>query len=370
MNRIVFSTFLVHARRVGFASLALLSAFTPAAAAGEWGPQAAADYLDRRADWWLRWDSADRGNGTACLSCHTAVPFALGRSALGQRVGDSEALRRMLAGVAQRVANWDKIVSDESNGGYSPFYDDERKPGALGTESVLNALVLVNDDVGRGRPLSTAARSALGHMWEQQEATGDWPWLEFGLRPWEKDGQFYGAALAAFTVNAAGANYREEPTVRPKVAALTNYLATHFANETLHNRAIAAWAACKLPGAMPDAAANQLVAELRAAQEPDGGWSLAKMGGAGAQAWKPFGVFPSGATSDGYATAIAVLALRGAGVAADDPALHRGVTWLRANQQDGTWPATYVNKSRDPQSDVGKFFRDAATGFAALALAE
>ena len=94
------------------------------------------------------------------------------------------------------------------------------------------------------------------------------------------------------------------------------------------------------------------------------------MGGAGPRAWKPFGVFPPGTTSDGYATAIAVLALRGGGVAADDPALRRGVTWLRANQRDGTWPVTYVNTARDPQSDVGKFFRDAATGFAVLALAD
>jgi squalene-hopene/tetraprenyl-beta-curcumene cyclase len=369
MNRPFFSS-LVPAKCVGIASLALLAAVTPAAVAGDWSPQAAADYLDGRADWWLRWDAAARGNGTACLSCHTAVPFALGRSALGRRVGESEARGRMVAGVARRVANWDKIVSDGSNGGYAPFYGHDRKRSAVATESVLNALVLVDADVRGGRPLGEAARSALRHVWEQQEETGDWPWLEFGLRPWEKDGRFYGAALAAFAVNAAGATYREEPGVGPKVAALTTYLATHFAGETLHDRAFAAWAAGRLPGAVPDAAAQRLLAELRTAQTPDGGWSLATMGGAGPRAWKPFGVFPPGTTSDGYATAIAVLALRGGGVAADDPALRRGVTWLRANQRDGTWPATYVNKARDPQSDVGKFFRDAATGFAVLALAD
>lgn len=369
MNRTLLPSFGVPTRVIGITVLALLATVTPSVRADEWNPKAAADYLDGRADWWLRWDSAARGNGTACLSCHTAVPFALGRAALARSLGESEAQRRMLAGVAQRVANWDKIVGAGSKGVYSPFYGGERKRSALATEAVLNALVLVNADVRSGRPMSEPAKAALGHLWEHQEDTGDWPWLEFGLRPWEKDGRFYGAALAAFAVNAAGTDYRAAPGVRPKVAALTNYLATHFAGETLHNRAIAVWTAGPLPGAVPDAAAKQLVSDLRTAQMPDGGWSLATMGGLGSRGWKAFGVFPAGATSDGYATAIAVLALRG-GVAADDAVLRRGVTWLRANQQDGTWPATYVNRARDPQSDVGKFFRDAATGFAALALAD
>jgi hypothetical protein len=33
-------------------------------------------------------------------------------------------------------------------------------------------------------------------------------------------------------------------------------------------------------------------------------------------------------------------------------------------------PASYPNRSRDPQSDVGKFMRDAATAFAVLALTD
>ena len=157
MYRRFFSS-LVPAKCVGIVSLALLTAVTPATIAGDWSPQTAADYLDGRADWWLRWDTAARGNGTACLSCHTAVPFALGRSALGRRVGESEAQRRMVAGVARRVANWDKIVSDGSDGGYAPFYGGDRKRSAVATESVLNALVLVDADVRSGRPLGEAAR--------------------------------------------------------------------------------------------------------------------------------------------------------------------------------------------------------------------
>jgi hypothetical protein len=34
----------------------------------------------------------------------------------------------------------------------------------------------------------------------------------------------------------------------------------------------------------------------------------------------------------------------------------------------GQWPASSVNKERDPTSDTGRFMADAATGFAVLAL--
>src|SRR5688572_12695649 len=53
-----------------------------------WDPQAAAKYLDERAAWWLDWSGAARGQGTACVSCHTAVPFALARPALGKLLGE------------------------------------------------------------------------------------------------------------------------------------------------------------------------------------------------------------------------------------------------------------------------------------------
>src|SRR5712664_1942509 len=55
-----------------------------------WNPAAAAKYLDSRADWWLHWSSSARGQGTACISCHTTLPFALARPALAARLGETE----------------------------------------------------------------------------------------------------------------------------------------------------------------------------------------------------------------------------------------------------------------------------------------
>jgi squalene-hopene/tetraprenyl-beta-curcumene cyclase len=74
--------------------------------------------------------------------------------------------------------------------------------------------------------------------------------------------------------------------------------------------------------------------------------------------------------SDGYATALATLALQAAGVPASDPRLVKGLDWLRRHQDkvSGRWPAVSPNKERDPESDIGKFMSDAATAYAVLSL--
>jgi squalene-hopene/tetraprenyl-beta-curcumene cyclase len=348
------------------------------AAAPAWNPRATAKYLDGRADWWLGWSGAARGQGTACLSCHTAMPFALARPALGEHLGEKEASpaeKRLLASLKKRVDNWDRIVADSSSdkNPFLPFYAKHMKPPSLGTESVLNALVLVNHDARRGSgSLGAETRKALTHLWEQQQENGAWRWLDFGLNPWEKDGGYYGASLAAVAVGTAGKSYYTRPDVQPKVAALKKFLQTQSSGQPLHHRVVSLWASSRLPGALTDQDKKKLVDEVLGAQEADGGWSLSKLGmkRTGKGDWKAHGVYPEGEASDGYATGLVVLALKRAPLAADDPKLHKGIAWLVTRQKEGTWPASYLNKQRDPQSNPGKFMRDAATAFAVLALTE
>src|SRR4051812_33017146 len=76
-----------------------------------WSPKAAATYLDGRAKEWLNWSGAARGQGTVCLSCHTAMPIALARAALAERLGEKTpgpVEKALLDNVKKRVANWNK----------------------------------------------------------------------------------------------------------------------------------------------------------------------------------------------------------------------------------------------------------------------
>src|SRR5580693_9881223 len=53
-----------------------------------WNPQAAASYLDTRIDWWQHWPNSQRDHNTSCVSCHTAVPYALARPRLRMVMGE------------------------------------------------------------------------------------------------------------------------------------------------------------------------------------------------------------------------------------------------------------------------------------------
>src|SRR5438128_9555690 len=70
----------------------LVAARTPRAyeSSPSWNSRAAAAYLDGRLDWWLHWPNAARDHDTSCVSCHTAVPYALARPALHAALGDHD----------------------------------------------------------------------------------------------------------------------------------------------------------------------------------------------------------------------------------------------------------------------------------------
>src|SRR5262249_3849209 len=245
--------------------------------AGTWDQKAAASYLDRRQNWWMEWPRAQRDHQTFCVSCHTAVPYALSRpslrKALEERPASSNA-RRLLDNVTRRVRLWKEVA---------PFYTDAdrgvyKTVESRGTESVLNALILASRDAQDGQ-LSADTRTALENMWAEQLSTGDnkgaWRWLRFNNEPWEADdSDFYGATLAAVAVGTAPGNYRARPEVQTNIRMLSDYLNRKRASQTVLNRAVLLWAAARLPGLLDPERKRAIVAELLRKQQADGGWSL------------------------------------------------------------------------------------------------
>ena len=340
-----------------------------AAAAQAWDKAAAAKYLDSRQAWWQDWPHAQKDHGTVCVSCHTQVPYALARPALRGALGESKISdpeRAMLDSIIKRVNLGTEATT---------FYTDaEHGPGktkeARNAEGVNNALILVSYDAHAGH-LQAVTRKAFDAMWSTQEQTGPkagaWFWQNFHFSPWEApESEYYGAAMAAVAIGIAPDNYRGDPKIQGNLTLLRGYLHREAPTRPLINRVALLWASSKLPGLMTGQEREALAKELQAKQHPDGGWSLTDLGQG---TWKRHDDTPFDLRSDGYATGLIVLALEENGLG-KTPESQKGLAWILANQNktEGLWPAWSVNVKRDPNSDVGKFMSDAATGFSVLAL--
>jgi squalene-hopene/tetraprenyl-beta-curcumene cyclase len=339
-------------------------------------------YLDARQEAWAGFARAGRGEGAdriTCVSCHTGIGYALARPALGAYAegpggAPAAAEARTRAATHLRVAHWSELDSPRFELMYDS--DDQKKVESRGTEAVLNALVLARGDatLGRTEP-SAATRAALGHLWATQtiagSTSGSWDWLNFGLEPWESPrSRAFGAALAAIAVGTAPgylANPRDAASARG-VRELGDYLRRRFPKENLHNRVWIVLASTAIADRLSDDQKRQVLDQLRALQQADGGWALAPLGD-----YTRVDGTEQATDSDGYATGLAlhVLLRHERPTVATEPALARGLAWVRSHQQaDGSWPGRSVNKERDPTTFAGKLMTDAATAFCAWVLVE
>jgi len=352
---------------LGIAAGLLATEHHPRPRSADFDARSAANYLDSRITCWRGWQNARRDHGTYCVSCHTALPFVLARPALRSALGESQPSdgeRKVIDDVVTRVRLWREI---------EPFYPDQtvglpKTSESRGTESVLNALILSRRDAATGT-LSDDARQAFANMWALQFRSGDlkgaWAWLNFKYEPWESTGStFFGATLAAIAVGGAPSGYAADSAVRDRVEALRAFI-QHTADTThLFNRTMALWASGELAGTLTAAQRQSIVDALFAAQRTDGGWATATLG-----PWKRRDATPLDSASDGYATALALIALERGGIARDEQHVRAGRMWLVQHQDaSGSWRASSVNKSRDPATDIGKFMSDAATAYAVIAL--
>lgn len=333
-----------------------------------WDAKAAAKYLDGRAEWWATWPNAARDRGTYCMSCHTTLPYALARPAIRGALGEtapSVTEGKILDNLLTRARNWREI---------EPWYPDQTRgipktSESRAIESVMNALLLVRRDAAAGH-LSDDARTALGVMWKLQMKTGPqngaWTWLNFNYEPWESpNSPYFGASLAALAVGSAPESYAAAPEIEENVKALRGYFTREHDKVALLNQLMGIWASGHMSGLLTAQQRQATIDATFALQQADGGWSTTSLG-----TYTRVDNTANDTRTDGYATALATLALQEAGVPGTDPHIVKGLDWLRRNQDraTGRWMATSLNKNRDPESDPGKFMSDAATAYAVLAL--
>ena len=314
----------------------------------DWSPKLAAQYLDARQKEWFAWPQAASPDGP-CVSCHTGLSYLLARPVLRRVLGEPQPTSYE-TGLIERL---------RSKAGAKPA-------GALqGVETVFAALFLAGQD-------GATTQRTFEQLWSLQigegKSKGAWPWYDANLDPWETPAsQFYGSALAALAIGTAPVQYRSAPEAQQHIHALADFLQSGLADQPGHSRLALLWASTKLPGILTEAAARSLIAEVVQKQQPDGGWTLESLG--------PWPAHPEAMVStgsDSYATGFAAYVLLKAGVAPSQPALVRAWEWLKSHQdrQSGAWSAVSMNKRYPAGSMQEHFLQDAATAFAALALAE
>lgn len=324
---------------------------------------AASRYLDGRMTSWMN-ATPQVGNNFACaMTCHTALPFAASRSALGAGDEAAMALGAHLDVRVHSVAHWKDAI---------PFYgargsDTARK--SLGSEAVLNAaaeaLLAAN-----GVEKAASVQPAMERMWEAQRADGGFDWLDFGLAPWENGDEIIGASFAARAVGAlppAVRGHYEEQTARLSAFVRGRLFEDPDGAAPVLRQSVSLFAAAsvlEVSASLDDllsAQQKRVVADaLVRAASSDGGYS-----------WSGLRVVPArdarGASSDALPTAIAALALRASPSDSTEQAATKAKEWLAGRQAaDGSFPSRSPNRDR-PFSHL--VMTDAATAYAALALA-
>lgn len=296
----------------------------------------AAAFLDSASVHWTR--------ERKCGSCHTNIPYLMARAALHEKGEASPGYREVRGFFENRVARWDSGKKEDR-----PRWD---------TEVVATAVALAFDDAQHGPKLHPLTRQALDRMWTVQRKDGAWDWLKCNWPPMEHD-DYFGAVFAALGVGIAPEDYARTPNAQAGLARLRDYLKRTPAPD-LHHKAFLLWASLKIDGLMSPEEQQATLKELRSRQRADGGWNLPSLGD-----WKrrDDSANDKNAPSDGYATGLGVYVLRQAGVPASDPAVSRGVAWLKANQRaSGRWFTFSLN------NDKAHYITHAGSGFAILAL--
>jgi len=366
-------------------------------AANSWDRDSAAKYLDERMDFWFTKAKKLRTgeSQTACVSCHTTIPYMLARPALRQAMRVNTATPQELSILDEAKRRVDSYADHE------PLYDfnEDKKVQSRGTEAVLNALILTGADIGQSRAgeapaepraLSGSAQKALQRLWQTQRPDGKWDWLDFGLEPFETvDGAYQGATLAAWAGGMAQSSSKTTTGIeKTGIDKLRGYLKSNYASQRLFNKVWMLLASARLKDLLTEEQRQALIREIQSKQREDGGWALESLG-----AWRwnqtaaPFrapGKVDASllAQSDGYATGLIVYALRQSGLPGNHPAVSKGLQWLRTNQHDVSvkdhawpaWRAHSLNVDREQGGDKGEpwrrmFMSDLATAFAVLALA-
>jgi len=307
-----------------------------------------------RAEQYLR-DGAVAWKGSkGCISCHTTGLYQTIRPSLTPHLG--KPLDEMRAFFVEELRSFQTSKSEE--------LQKSTKPAQV----IYLAAGLAEWDAHVQKTLSPETSEALALMFAIQRDNGTWGSLDC-WPPFESDAFHLATVAAQAAATAPGwlKNLKQSPQLTG-VTRLRQYL-RETAPPHDYGRTLLLWAAARMPDLLPATRRAELLSMLRKHQQTDGGWSIRTFSepekwGGGNRAAK-LRDEPNFATpaSDGHMTGLALIVLREAGIPATDPALQRGVQWLKTNQREsGRWWTRSLN------TDTYHYITYSGTAYPRLAL--
>jgi squalene-hopene/tetraprenyl-beta-curcumene cyclase len=312
-------------------------------------PRLAVDYMEEGA---IAWTAEGQ-----CVACHTNGSYMVVRPLLTPQLGaPQQALRDFFI----------KTLKDAL-----ALPPDKMATQVEATQMVYVAAGLAIWDAHVLHRLSPETVEAMRVMFQLQRPAGDWSVGDDDNNPPLESSSYQLATVAARAVaNAPGwlAAQRGTP-MAAQVDLMRRFLREPHKLQGDYDRTDLLWTASEFPGLIDPAKKQELVQMILAHQQIDGGWSIRTFAtpeewGKGNRAAKlhaePEFLFPQ---SDGHMTGLAIIALRKAGVPANDPRIQRGVEWLRTNQRaSGRWWTRSLNR------DGWQFISYSGTAYPLLAL--
>lgn len=292
-----------------------------------------------------------------CVSCHTNGIYMTVMPALASSLGKpSDATREFFLETLKTMSAEPKVKLRQST-----------KPAQV----IYLAAGLAEWDANITKQLSAETDQALSLMLGIQDDKGTWGSLDC-WPPYESDA-FHEATVAAMAVaTAPGWLQKLAETKNEKLLASVEKLKTYLRTETPphdYGRVLLLWANSRMKGLLDDAKPRELIDMLAKHQRDDGGWSIRTFAapeswgkGNRAEKLKAESEFAN-PLSDGHMTGLAIIVLREAGVAANEPRLQKGISWLSTNQREsGRWWTRSLN------TDSWHFITYSGTAFPLLAL--
>ncbi len=285
----------------------------------------ALSYLEQGATAWTR--------GQKCVTCHTNGTYMALRPSLSGPLGKP----------GQEVRDFFVKL----------FRQDASRLGGEGklgdSQLIYIARGLAEWDAHVSGELSAETSLALKRLFERQLPTGEWKASQ--CWPPLESSAFQEATVAALAVAVAPGwlSSLTDERLQAGVKRLKDYLRKV---EPPHDygRVVLLWASAKLEGVLEEGEKAKIIETIWRKQRADGGWSIRTF--ARPEQWgngnraeklraeKEFANPPS----DGHQTGLALIALREAGVSAQNPGIRKGVQWLLSNQrQSGRWWTRSLN---------------------------